>query len=176
MKFNFTLIFLFACVVMPLKGLYAQEEEVKGTGLSSAFDFWLGEWELHWMNADSSYTYGENNIVKILDGNVIQENFYDSSSGFKGMSLSVFSLADSSWHQAWADNAGGYFDFYGIIDEDKRIFQTRPTIRKGVEIIQRMVFLDIAENNFIWNWEISNDNGQTWTLNWQIFYERKMEE
>ena len=176
MKFKFTAILLFAWMIISSYGLYSQEEVVGETGISSAFDFWVGEWELHWMNADSSYSYGENNIVKILDGNVIQENFYDPSSGFKGMSLSVFSLADSSWHQAWADNAGGYFDFYGIIEEDKRIFQTEPKIRKGVEIIQRMVFQDISENSFIWNWEISKDNGQNWSLNWQIFYERKMED
>ena len=176
MKFKFTLIFLFALMIIASKGLYSQEEEVREPGITEAFDFWVGEWELHWMNADSSYSYGENNILKILDGNVIQENFYDPSSGFKGMSLSIFSLADSRWHQAWADNAGAYFDFYGIIEEDKRIFQTQPKIRQGVEIIQRMIFWDISENNFTWNWEISQDNGQNWSLNWQIFYERKMEE
>lgn len=176
MKSNFSLIFLFTVLFISTKGLYSQEEEVIEKGITSAFDFWVGEWDLHWMNADSSFSYGENTIVKILDGSVIQENFYDPGSGFKGMSLSVFSIADSSWHQAWADNAGGYFDFYGIIEDDKRIFQTQPKIRKGVEIIQRMVFQDISENNFTWNWEVSNDKGQNWTLNWQIFYERKMEE
>ena len=149
------------------------QNETQSTELSSAFDFWVGDWEVHWQNPDSSYTYANNLIEKTLDARVIQENFNDSTSGFKGTSISVFSLADSTWHQAWADNAGGYFDFYGIVDGDMRIFQTHPKVRNGEEIIQRMVFSDIKEDSFLWNWESSKDKGVKWNLVWQIFYERK---
>lgn len=148
-------------------------QEDGATELKNAFDFWIGDWEVHWMNPDSSYTYAHNLIDTILDGTVIQENFTDSSSGFKGSSISVYSPADSTWHQAWADNAGGYFNFYGIVEGNTRIFQTESRLIKGVERIQRMVFRDIKADSFIWDWETSTDHGQTWTLSWQIFYLRK---
>jgi hypothetical protein len=142
----------------------------------SAFDFWVGNWEVSWLNPDSSYTYGTNVIEKTLDEKVIQEHFNDPSSGFKGTSISVFSIQDNKWHQSWADNAGGQFDFFGIVDGDKRIFQTEAKDRKGVLIIQRMRFHSINADNFIWDWESSIDEGETWKLVWQIFYERKQEE
>jgi hypothetical protein len=152
---------------------HAQENLILSDKANEAFDFWVGDWEVHWQNPDSSFTYGSNLIEKILDGTVIQENFNDSISGFKGTSISVFSSADSTWHQAWADNAGGYFDFYGIIEGETRIFQTKGKDLNGVVFLQRMVFSDIKNDSFTWNWENSKDGGETWTLVWQIFYNRK---
>ena len=142
----------------------------------NAFDFWIGDWDVHWMNPDSSFTYGTNEIVKTLDGKVIQENFIDLESGFKGSSLSVFSVVDSTWHQAWTDNAGGYLEFTGIIEDERRIFQAAPRLRNDTMIVQRMVFYDINEDKFMWDWEVSKDEGKTWSLVWQIFYERKVED
>ena len=154
----------------------AQEKENSIIPIENAFDFWVGDWDVHWINPDSSYTYGDNLIEKRLDGKVIQEHFIDSISGFMGTSISVYGIADSIWHQSWADNAGGYFNFYGIIDGKKRIFQTKPKKRNGKMIIQQMVFYNIEENDFTWDWESSIDGGETWKLVWQIFYERKVED
>jgi hypothetical protein len=36
-----------------------------------------------------------------------------------------------------------------------------------------MVWYDIQENKLEWNWERSDDNGQTWRVLWQIHYTRK---
>lgn len=164
-----------AISVVFIQNSVAQEKDFLSS-IENAFDFWIGEWEVHWMNPDSSYTYAYNRIEKSLDGRVIQENFVDSTSGFKGTSISVFGIADSTWHQAWADNGGGYFDFYGIVNGDTRIFQTKPKERNGDLIIQRMVFKDRKGDSFTWDWELSKDNGLTWNLAWQIFYERKIQE
>lgn len=43
---------------------------------------------------------------------------------------------------------------------------------EGKEITQRMVFYNISENTFDWNWESSTDNGENWKLNWKIKYSR----
>jgi len=152
---------------------FSQVDSLKSMDPLHAFDFWIGEWEVHWLNPDSSYTYAHNTIESTLDGRVLQEHFVDSTSGFKGTSISVYSVADSTWHQAWADNSGGYFDFFGIVDGNKRMFQTQPKIRNGKMITQRMVFYDIEKDGFTWDWESSQDNGETWSLTWRIHYERK---
>ncbi len=140
---------------------------------STLFDFWVGEWSLEWTNADGSKSYGTNKIEKTLDGKVIQENFRDPKSGAKGTSISVYNSKLKTWHQAWADNGGSYYDFEGAIDGEKRIFRTKEKEVNGEKIIQRMVFYNIKPDSLTWDWELTKDGGKTWTLQWRILYSRK---
>ncbi len=140
---------------------------------STLFDFWVGEWNLTWTNADGKIESGYNRIEKILDGKVIQEHFSDDKNSFKGTSISVYNAQKKTWHQAWADNQGGYFDFEGSVSDGNRMFSTGPTEINGVKIIRRMVFHDIKQNTFIWDWEVSKDGGKSWELRWRINYKRK---
>lgn len=142
------------------------------TDSENAFDFWVGDWEVSWQTADGKTITARNTIEKTLDGKVLQENFVDANSGFKGTSISVFNPKDNTWHQAWADNQGGYFDFIGETEKHKRIFKTHPQKDGNKTIIKRMVFKDITAETFTWDWELSDDAGQTWTLQWRIHYKR----
>ena len=140
-----------------------------------SYDFWLGKWHAEWTNADGSKGEGLNHIFKVLDGKVLEENFKitkGGQAGFKGKSLSVFNPNKKSWHQAWADNQGGYFDFYGSIEGDRKMFSTQPREKDGKIIQQRMVFYDISKNKFTWDWEATSDGGETWNLQWRINYTR----
>ena len=140
------------------------------------FDFWIGEWEVSWEEGEGRVGKGINTIEKILDGTVIQENFRileGQNAGFKGTSISVYQKRAEIWRQAWADNQGGYFDFRGSIEGDKRIFQTAErNMDDGSTMTQRMVFYDIDKDSFTWDWEASKDGGDTWSLNWRINYKR----
>lgn len=140
---------------------------------STLFDFWLGEWNLTWTNSEGKTDIGTNHIVKILDGKVIQENFSDETGKFKGMSVSVYNTAKKIWHQAWVDNQGGYFDFEGEVEGERRIFKTKMKEENGKKIVQRMVFYDIKPDSLTWDWELSRDNGVSWELQWRIHYVRK---
>jgi len=154
------------------------QESAQNLEPENYFDFWLGKWEVTWEEGDS-IGRGTNYIQKILDGNVIQENFRileGQNAGFKGTSISVYQPRFDRWKQAWADNSGGYYDFTGKVDGEKRIFQTDILEREdGSRFTQRMVFYDITENSMTWDWESSADGGETWALNWRIFYERLKE-
>lgn len=140
------------------------------------FDFWVGKWDLNWQYSDGTQGIGVNHVEKILDGKVIQENFEAKDAGpyqgFKGTSISVFNPNLKTWHQAWADNQGGYFDFTGEVSGDQRIFKATRQQSDGEEVNLRMRFYDIAENSMTWDWEQSRDGGKTWSLQWRIFYER----
>jgi len=164
---NLTVTLLLSCI-LPLR-VQAQD--------GTEFDFWVGEWDLTWEYADGSQGTGTNLIEKILDGKVLQEKFEATDSGpyagFKGTSISVFNPQSKSWHQAWADNQGGYFDFQGIIADGKRIFQMSTTAPDGTETLLRMRFYNIEENSLTWDWEQSKDGGESWTLSWRINYQRK---
>ena len=140
-----------------------------------SYDFWLGKWKVSWTNADGSVGSGTNHILKILDDKVIEENFTiteGGQAGFKGKSMSVYNPNTKTWHQAWADNQGGYYDFIGEISGDKKIFKTEAIEKNGKVSIQRMVFYNISENNLTWDWEGTNDGGQSWNLLWRINYEK----
>jgi hypothetical protein len=140
---------------------------------SSLFDFWIGEWNLTWTGAEGKIGKGTNRISKILDGKVIQENFSDAEGNFKGISISVYNPTKKTWHQAWADNQGGYFDFEGQVEGEKRIFRTQMKELNGEKIIQRMVFYNIHPKSLTWDWEISRDGGATWQLQWRINYMKR---
>ena len=157
--------------------LFLANSSIAQVDTASVFDFWVGNWELTWKHNDGSNGSGTNLIEKTLDGKVIQENFEAKEgnfAGFKGTSLSVYNPNRKTWHQAWADNQGGYFNFVGEFDAERRIFRTEPRKRGDNIIIQRMVFYNISENAITWDWETSNDNGESWKLNWKINY-RKVE-
>lgn len=144
---------------------------LKSQDISKAFDFWLGDWEVTWVGPDSNIIVGENLIEKTLDGKVIQENFRDPSRNFKGTSLSVYNPQNNTWHQAWADNQGGYYDFLGVVEGEKRIFQTM--LPDSNNQIFRMRFLDIREDSLVWKWEGKKVESKEWNLLWQINYKRK---
>lgn len=136
---------------------------------ASRFDFWLGQWELTW--ADSGH--GTNHITKSLGNCVIQEQFRDlSPNGFAGMSVSVYDPQARLWRQTWVDNSGGYMVFTGGWENDRMTLSRTITKRDGTEVMQRMVFHDITEISFTWDWQASTDKGATWEMKWQILYKR----
>jgi len=159
---------IFILLISLSANLFSQDTTI--TNQEHAFDFWVGNWSLEWTGKDGEIIKGKNIVTKILDAKVVKENFEDPSTGFKGTSISVYSPIKGTWHQAWADNQGGYYNFVGEIDGDKRIFKTLPKKVNDNVVIQRMVFHNITANKFTWDWEMSKDGGKTWKLNWQINY------
>ncbi len=161
---------------MLLLVLNVQSQSLILNDLDSAdyFDFWEGKWDATWPEGDK-LGKGTNELTWIMGGRVLQENFQiheGQSKGFLGGSLTVFQPRTNTWRQAWADSQGGYFDFIGTFEGDKRMFQTHPREVNGKTIVQRMVFYEIREDSFKWDWESSSDAGESWNLNWRITYTR----
>ncbi|MGB5819171.1 MAG: hypothetical protein WBG90_06765 [Saonia sp.] len=154
------------------------DTEVERTeNILEAFDFWIGSWEATWDESEGVVGKGTNEIKKILDGKVIQENFQiteGKGKGFKGTSISIYQTKWNRWKQAWADNQGGYFDFTGDVSGDEKIFRTTPLKKDGKKILSRMVFKDVRKDAFTWYWEKSKDGGKSWKLLWRINYKRAL--
>ena len=129
------------------------------------FDFWLGEWDVHW-GEDGC---GTNRIERILDGKVIQENF--AAPDLIGTSVSCFDFERQLWCQTWVDNSGSYLDFTGRFENGKMVLE-RYALVKGQVYKQRMVWYEIEADKFEWNWERSDD-GEKWRVLWNIHYTRK---
>ena len=130
------------------------------------FNFWLGKWDVTW-GEDSK---GTNHVLRILDDKIIQENF--SSPDLKGMSVSSYDAERKLWCQTWVDNSGSYLDFTGAFEDGKMILSRDAAVR-GEACKQRMVWYNIETDQLDWNWERSDDGGNTWRILWQIKYKRK---
>lgn len=141
------------------------------------FDFWLGDWDVSWRNADGTSGKARNRVTKILDGQVIEEAFEEDPADpaplLRGRSFSVLHTASGTWKQAWADNQGGFFAFTGHADGAKRIFATDIRLEGDKQVGQRMVFYDIQPGHFTWDWERTTDGGRSWTLAWRLEYPRR---
>lgn len=151
--------------------LFAQSDKSVSYNPEQAFDFWVGNWEVSWKAPDSSWVHGTNTVVKILDDKVIQENFFDPSRNFKGTSISVFNPKTEQWNQAWADNNGSFYNFVGELLEEQRIFKMQQPDKRGATY--RMVFSEITEHSFIWEWQGIREGLDDWKTVWRIRYTRK---
>ena len=136
---------------------------------ADALDFWLGSWGLTWDGGG----HGTNAIRRVLDDRVIEESFDggDADSVLRGRSLSVRDAADGRWRQTWVDSTGAYLDFAGVEVDGRISFQRRATVR-GVDLVQRMVWLDVTPDALRWEWQRSLDAGATWEIVWAIHYRR----
>lgn len=162
---------LFFVLVLLCCGTFANSQEMN----EKTFDFWIGNWEVSWENTNGTLTKGNNRIVRILGDKVIQENFEDPSSGYGGMSLSIYNSNTKTWHQTWVDSGGGHFNFTGSLVDGNPSFQTLE-VKKGNQILQqRMVFKFIKKDAFLWIWEGTQNGGESWTELWKIHYKRKEE-
>ena len=151
----------------------AQTNSPCSTPEAAQLDFWIGEWKAEWKDSEGNVQTGSNTISKILGGCVIEENFSTADNSFTGKSYSVYNTTKNIWEQTWVDNQGSYMAFTDGMNGDNMILSRRVINKLGKEVTQRMVFSEITKNSFTWNWESSNDEGKTWTLNWQIKYSRK---
>jgi hypothetical protein len=138
------------------------------------FDFWVGEWDLTWPGDNGEAAHGTNNIKRVLDGCIVQENFSGANPmPLRGTSVSVFDVNSRRWKQTWVDNSGGYLDFVGEFKDGQMILQRQFIRKDGSRIMQRMVWKNISHNDLDWSWEASKDGGKTWQVNWPIHYKRR---
>lgn len=154
----------------------AQNQQVRpcDTPEGKQMDFWVGDWDLTWTDAQGNSQQGHNLIRKVLGSCIVEENFDGGT--FKGRSYSVYNPNTKLWQQTWVDNNGGYIALTGGQEGDTFILATAPRkTPKGQDLVTRMVFKNISEQSFDWHWQRSLDGGKTWQDSWVIHYKRKGE-
>jgi hypothetical protein len=68
-----------------------------------AFDFWIGEWEVH----DPEGTRVGTNSVRPLFGTGAVAEHWRGAGGVEGRSLNAYDAGRGCWHQTWVDSSGG---------------------------------------------------------------------
>jgi len=139
---------------------------------SRQFDFWVGDWELSYVDEGRAAT-SRNRITKILDGCGLLEEFSGGSgTRLQGRSLSTFDRVTGKWKQTWIDNTASYLDFTGGMVDGRMVLTREAGSITGRRFLQRMVWQDIRADGLKWLWQRSDDEGQSWTTLWEIDYKR----
>ena len=141
------------------------------------FDFWLGDWDCASTSVDSTgaekTVVMHNRVTVILDSCVIKEDFdARPASPLRGQSFSTYDTQLGKWRQVWVDNSGGYLDFVGEF-RDGMMDLRRTATRNDSTFIQRILYKNITPDSLLWQWERSDDNGETWRVLWTLFYTRR---
>lgn len=141
----------------------------EGEPEASAFDFWIGRWEVR--QPDGTLV-GTNTITKRDGGCSIQER-WEGSGGSVGTSVSFYLPSRGEWRQVWTGSSGTLFDMTGKPTENgmkmegtieyvspNRVVAFRGTWTKNADgdVRQRLEEFDLA--------------AQTWVMWFDGFYRR----
>ncbi len=139
-------------------------------------DFWLGRWATRWTGPDGKPKSGSN-VILDLEGR-IRELFEGPSAGgrYVGVSVSTRSPSEDSWEQEYWDNTGYHAFFAGGWDrESNRERFILDLVRGGGSNpgARRLVWHSIEPNGLLWDYELSEDGGKSWSSTWRIKYIRQ---
>lgn len=141
----------------------------EGMPQASAFDFWLGRWEVRMPDGT---LIGTNTITKSDGGCAIHER-WEGAGGSTGSSVSFYLPSRDEWRQVWTGSGGTLFDITGkpgngsmhmegtleYVETD-RVVAFRGTWTEGADgrVRQRLEEFDLA--------------AQTWVVWFDGFYRR----
>lgn len=126
------------------------------------FDFWLGEWDIVPMSPGAP-AGGQNSITVQQDGCVVLERY--TNGAFTGMSLNFYDSARRVWHQSWMSNQGGMLYLEGSLNADGAMEMSDRGLATGAAAgtVNRTTWTQLKGGGVRQHWEVSSDNGATWT-------------
>lgn len=135
------------------------------------FDFWIGDWNVFGAKGKA----GESHIERILDSCIILENWTSSRANYTGKSFNTYNATTKQWQQTWVDNSGGSTEYLrGHAEKDKMIFYADKNAgTDGKNFLRRLTFFYLDKNKVRQFGERSDDDGKTWTVEYDLEYRRK---
>jgi len=122
------------------------------------FDFWLGDWVVTTPDGKKA---GENRVVSLLDGCVVQENWVGEH-GSVGHSYNMYFSRDRKWHQTWVENDGLLLQLAGGIEDGKMVMRGTIPGRDGEPVLHEVSWEKIDGGKVRQHWRASKDGGKTW--------------
>ena len=126
-----------------------------------AFDFWLGDWQVHTPDGKLA---GHNLVETRYGGCVVHEQYSSASGKYQGESLNIYDATRKVWHQTWVDNSGLLLVLEGGISGGKMVMQGTTTNSDGTVTRQRISWTPNADGSVRQFWESSDKPGQWETV------------
>jgi tetratricopeptide (TPR) repeat protein len=137
------------------------------------FDFWVGDWDVVTTNEDSPA--GISHIERAIGNCVIWENWTSrGNTGYAGKSYNIYNTDLERWEQFWVDNKGGMIHFYGGLTNGVMDFYTDEIPQSdGTRLKRHLQFFSLGSNKVRQFSQGSTDGGKTWTVEYDLTYNRK---
>jgi hypothetical protein len=133
-----------------------------------AFDFWLGEWQVH---APDGKLAGTNRISSEYNGCVLHER-YDTERGYSGESLNTYDAGRKVWHQTWVDSSGTLLLLEGGFRNGSMVLEGQTTAIDARITKHRITWTPNSNGSVRQLWESTNEQGQ-WGVAFDGMYTRK---
>lgn len=152
------------------KMIAASVKSIENYPEAKMFDFWVGDWDVYGQNDSKA---GESSIQKILNGNVILEN-WTGASGFSGKSFNHYHIDSGHWIQYWVDQSSARIYFEGNFDPDQNAMVFYEKLDPDSEKpMRRLTFFHISSDSVRQFSQLSTDNGANWNVEYDFMYVRK---
>lgn len=162
---------LLAGLVVPLAGLstvHGQQPLPCASAAHRAFDFWIGEWQVHGANGKLA---GTNSITTAHGGCVLRES-YRTPGAYSGESINMYDASRKVWHQTWADSSGLLLTLEGGLQDGKMVLEGSGVAAGGGAIKHRISWTPNADGSVRQHWESTDASGK-WTTAFDGKYTRK---
>jgi hypothetical protein len=135
------------------------------------FDFWVGDWEVH--NAAGKRA-GENRITHIHGGCALLEE-WRGTGNVSGTSLNLYDQERGVWHQTWVDSGGNLLTLEGGFADGAMTLRGRTVQREpAAKTTQhRIGWTPQPDGRVRQLWEMSTDEGKTWSVSFDGWYSRR---
>lgn len=133
-----------------------------------AFDFWIGEWEVHTPDGKLA---GTNRIEREYGGCVLHEH-YTTDRGYSGESLNIFDAGRGVWHQSWVDTDGVLLLLEGGLRDGKMVMRGKTAAAGAPPAEQRITWSPNTDGSVRQLWESKDGKGH-WSVAFDGRYTRK---
>jgi len=133
-----------------------------------AFDFWLGEWQVHTPDGKLA---GVNRITREYGGCVLHER-YDTGRGYSGESLNIYDAGRKTWHQSWVDTSGTLLVLEGGLRNGNMVLEGKTVGTDAQTTRHRITWTPNADGSVRQLWESTDAKGQ-WAIAFDGQYTRK---
>ena len=125
----------------------------------SAFDFWVGDWEVY---QDDGTLAGTNKIFKDQDNCILRENWVSSNGGFEGSSTNFYNKQKGQWEQLWIDNTGSHLHLRGNRIGNQMVMVSEEIPREdNAPYVNRITWTSNEDGTVRQLWEILVDDKVT---------------
>ncbi|HEV8695472.1 MAG TPA: hypothetical protein VGQ93_15020 [Lysobacter sp.] len=135
------------------------------------FDFWLGEWDVYG-GVDGARLVGHNRIERSGNGCWLSEHWH-SARGSDGTSVNAWDAQSQVWRQFWVGGDGVVLRLEGGLHDGVMVMTgALPKAGGGVQR-QKVSWTPKPDGSVVQHWEISDDDGKSWTTSFLGSYRRK---
>jgi len=125
------------------------------------FNFWIGEWNVYKFGTDT--LVGHSQIISIMDGIAVEENYQSASGKYKGTSINKYNQAQDKWEQFYVDNIGMTLHMRGNFIDSKMTLDDAG-LSANRKMVNQITWESLENKTVRQTWRQSQDDGMTWKV------------